>query len=85
MERLIANGGPRPRRLSSSVKSVKDYLKELNDVKKEKPRQVKEAIEIYIDLWNKTIERGLVQPSDDIETALSKIDREGGLYKAAEG
>jgi hypothetical protein len=63
---------------------VREYLKELNEAKKEKPNQIKEAIDIYIDLWKKTIEKGIVDPTDDIDTALSKIDEKGGLYQASE-
>ena len=69
--------------MSSRVKNVREYLKELGEAKKEKPDQVKEAIDIYIDLWKKTIEKGVVEPTDDIGTALSKIDQKGGLYQAA--
>jgi hypothetical protein len=70
--------------LSSRVRNVKDYLKELNEAKKEKPNQVKEAIDIYIGLWRRTLEKGIVEPTDDIDTALSKIDEKGGLYQASE-
>lgn len=65
-------------------KSVEDYLKELAGVKRDKPAQIREALEIYIDLWKKTIDKGIVQRTDDIETALMKIDAQGGLYIAAE-
>ncbi len=70
--------------MSAKVKSVEEYLKELGDVKRDKPAQIKEALEIYIDLWKKIVEKGVVQRTDDIETALTKIDRQGGLYLAAE-
>lgn len=70
--------------MSVRVKSVESYLKELRDSKKEKPQQVKDGIEIYIDLWEKAIKRGIVSPDDDVESALQKIDASGGLYKAAE-
>ncbi len=69
--------------MSVKVKSVEEYLKELGVLKKEKPAQIREALEIYIELWKKTVERGVVQPTDDIETALTKIDKQGGLYVAA--
>ncbi len=62
--------------------NVGEYLQGLKEAEKEKPQQIKEAIEIYIDLWKKTIEKGIVQPTDDIDTALSKIDKRGGLYAA---
>jgi len=70
--------------LSAKVKSVEEYLKELGDAKRDKPAQIKEALQIYIDLWNKTVEKGIVQLTDDIETALTKIDSQGGLYLAAD-
>jgi len=69
-------------RVPSRSKSVEEYLEELAGVKRDKPSQIKEALQIYIDLWKKTIEKGIIQPSDDIETALVKIDAEGGLYVA---
>ncbi len=70
--------------MSVRVKSVESYLKELRDSKKEKPQQVKDGIEIYIELWEKAIKRGIVSSDDDVESALQKIDASGGLYKAAE-
>lgn len=70
--------------MSVRVKSVERYLKELRDSKKEKPQQVKDGIEIYIELWEKAIKKGIVSPDDDVESALQKIDASGGLYKAAE-
>lgn len=70
--------------MSVRVKSVESYLKELRDSKKEKPQQVKDGIEIYIELWEKAIKKGIVSPDDDVESALQKIDASGGLYKAAE-
>jgi hypothetical protein len=70
--------------LSVKVKSVEEYLKELGEAKRDKPPQIKEALQIYIDLWKKTVEKGVVQLTDDIETALTKIDNQGGLYVAAD-
>ncbi|HLQ21144.1 MAG TPA: hypothetical protein VK127_02430 [Nitrososphaerales archaeon] len=70
--------------MSAKVKSVEEYLKELGDAKRDKPSQIKEALQIYIDLWKKTVEKGVVQLTDDIETALTKIDKQGGLYLAAD-
>ena len=70
--------------MSAKVKNVEEYLKGLGDSKRDKPAQIREALQIYIDLWKKTIEKGVVQPSDDIETALTKIDNQGGLYLAAD-
>ncbi|HXW36905.1 MAG TPA: hypothetical protein VEJ36_03245 [Nitrososphaerales archaeon] len=70
--------------MTAKVGSVREYLKELEKNKKEKPEQVKSALETYIDLWKRVIEKGLVSPEDGIDTALSKIDEKGGLYAAAE-
>ena len=63
---------------------VSGYLKELRQTKKEKPDQIKEALEIYIQLWESVIEKGLIRPDDTIDEALKKIDANGGLYHAAE-
>ncbi len=70
--------------MSSRVRNVEEYLRELNEAKKEKPVQIREAIEIYIDLWRKTIEKGIVEPTDNIDKALSKIEENGGLYQTSE-
>ena len=64
---------------------VGGYLKALREAKKEKPDQVREALEIYIGLWERVIEKGLVRPEDPIDEALKKLDAGGGLYRAAEG
>jgi len=70
--------------VSARVKNVKEYLKELGEAKRDKPAHIKEALQIYIDLWKKALERGIIQQTDDIDAALSKIDAQGGLYRAAE-
>lgn len=70
--------------MAARIKTVGQYLKELRASKAEKPRQVKDALELYIDLWEKTIEKGVVAVEDDIEEALAKIDGAGGLYTVAE-
>lgn len=70
--------------MSARVKSLGEYLKELEKTRKDKPEQVKEALETYLDLWKKAIEKGVVAPADGIGEALSKIEESGGLYKAAE-
>lgn len=67
----------------AKVKTLGEYLRELKKTKKGKPEQVAEALEIYLDLWKKAIGRGVVQPTDEVVTALSKIEENGGLYKAA--
>ncbi len=69
----------------TQMKKVGEYLAELEKTKDDREEQVKEGLEIYIDLWKKTIENGVVQESDLVEDALEKIEVHGGLYKAAEG
>ena len=63
---------------------VSGYLKELRQTKKEKPDQIREALEIYIQLWESVIGKGLIRSEDTIDEALKKIDANGGLYHAAE-
>ena len=66
------------------TRSVREYIDELERKKGEKPQQVKEAIELYVGLWEKAIDRGVVAEQDEIDGALSKIEAAGGLYAAAE-
>ena len=63
---------------------VSGYLKELKRTRKEKPDQIREALEIYIQLWESVMRKGVIGPDDDIGEALKKIDASGGLYKAAQ-
>jgi hypothetical protein len=70
--------------LPDKSRVVSGYLKELRQTKKEKPDQIREALEIYIQLWESVIEKGLIQPDDEIDEALKKIDASGGLYHAAQ-
>ena len=63
---------------------VSGYLKELRQTRKEKPDQVREALEIYVQLWESVIRKGIISPDDDIGEALKKIDAIGGLYQAAQ-
>lgn len=70
--------------MSTKARSVKDYLDELEETKEGREQQVKEGLEIYIGLWKKAIEKGIVGESDGIDDALVKIEKAGGLYKAAE-
>jgi hypothetical protein len=65
------------------VRSVSDYLRELEDTKSSRDDQVKEGLEIYVELWRKAVERGVVAESDGVDEALAKIEAAGGLYKAA--
>jgi hypothetical protein len=70
--------------LPEKSRVVSGYLEELRQTKKEKPDQIREALEIYIRLWESVIEKGLIRPEDTIDEALKKIDANGGLYHAAE-
>ena len=69
--------------MSAKLRNVRDYLTALEKTKEERPDQVREGLEIYIDLWRRTIKSGLVAESDSVDDALQKIDERGGLYKAA--
>jgi len=69
---------------SKAKMSLKGYLAQLKDTKKGKPSQIKEALEIYIELWEKAIKNGTVSEGDDIDLALAKVDQAGGLYRAAD-
>lgn len=63
--------------------NVRSYLDELERTKEVREEQVKEGLEMYIDLWNRAIKRGIIAESDGVDDALAKIEKEGGLYKAA--
>ena len=71
--------------MKPKARIVGDYLDELERSKGERPDQVREGLEVYIGLWRKAIENGVVSTSDDVELALEKIEGKGGLYRAAEG
>jgi hypothetical protein len=45
---------------------------------------VKEGMEIYLELWRRAIDRGVVSSSDEIDVAVGKVEEAGGLYEAAE-
>jgi len=66
-------------------KTVREYLSELQASKDEKPSQVKQGLEIYVELWQSALDKGVVEPEDEMDVALSKIEERGGLYEAAEG
>lgn len=70
--------------MGEPVRTVDDYLRELRETRKGKPEQVQDALDIYVELWQNVVEKGTVSPTDSIEAALSKIDKAGGLYRAAE-
>ncbi len=69
--------------MTTKVRNVKDYLTELERTKVDRNEQVREGLEIYIDLWKRAIERGVVGEEDKVDEALAKMDRVGGLYRAA--
>ena len=64
-------------------KDVRTYLEELEKTKGGRTEQVKEGLEIYIGLWRKAMDRGVVAETDGVDEALAKIEEEGGLYAAA--
>jgi hypothetical protein len=66
------------------AKNVGEYLQELKRSMEGRSEQVKDGLQIYIDLWSKAIEKGVLSSADDVESALEKLDAKGGLYKAAE-
>jgi hypothetical protein len=69
--------------MAAKVRSLQEYIKELERSKKDKPDQVREALEIYLNLWRKAMENGVVGAGDEMEVAMEKIERSGGLYQAA--
>jgi hypothetical protein len=68
--------------MPARVKSVQEYLDELERSKRDKPEQIREALEIYLGLWKKALSSGVVGSSDGIDVALAKIEESGGLYQA---
>ena len=64
-------------------KDVRTYLEELEKTKEGRTEQVREGLEIYISLWRRAMERGVVAGTDGVDDALVKIESEGGLYMAA--
>lgn len=64
-------------------KDVRTYLEELEKTKEGRTDQVKEGLEIYISLWRRAMERGVITEADGVDDALVKIESEGGLYSAA--
>ncbi len=68
----------------SETASVRDYLRQLERTKPGKDEQVREGLETFIGLWEKAIENGVVSDADSVEAALAKLEKAGGLYRAAE-
>ncbi len=69
--------------MTPKVRDVRTYIDELQKTKEGRSEQVREGLEIYIGLWEKAIELGIVAESDPIEDALAKVEEKGGLYAAA--
>jgi hypothetical protein len=69
--------------VSAKAKNVRAYVDDLKRSKEGRSEQVKEGLEIYVELWEKAIERGVVDETDGVDEALEKIDKIGGLYSAA--
>lgn len=69
--------------MAAKVRTLGEYLKELEKTKEGKPAQVSEALDVYLELWKKAVEKGLVKPTDEMNEALSKVEQSGGLYRAA--
>jgi hypothetical protein len=68
----------------AKTRTLEEYLAALKDRKSEKPEQVSEGIETYVGLWRKAMKKGVVKPSEELESAFVKIEAKGGLYEAAE-
>lgn len=62
---------------------VKEYIHQLKETRKGKPAQIREALDIYVEMWDRVIKNGTVSEDDEVALALSKIDKAGGLYEAA--
>jgi hypothetical protein len=69
--------------LRESPLVVEGYLKRLKQSGRQKPAQVRESLEIYIQLWERAIRNGVVTRDEAVAEALKKIDAKGGLYAAA--
>jgi hypothetical protein len=62
---------------------VREYLAKLRETRKGKPPQIRDALDIYIELWESVIKNGAVSEMDDVALALLKLDKAGGLVEAA--
>ena len=67
------------------MRTVKEYIEELEKTKSERTGTVLDGLEIYIDLWKRALENGTITESQEVDEALERIEEKGGLYKAAEG
>ncbi len=70
--------------MTAKVRNVRGYLEELERTKGDRTEQVRDGLEIYIGLWKKAIEKGVVSESDNVDEALARIEEKGGLYRVAE-
>jgi hypothetical protein len=70
--------------VSAKAKDVGEYLEALAKSREGKTQVVRDALDAYLELWAKALEKGIVAKSDSIEAALSKVDEAGGLYEAAQ-
>ena len=68
---------------AAAARTVNEYLRELKETREGKPAQVQQGLDIYVELWQQVVEKGIVDPEDSIDAALGKIDKAGGLYAAA--
>jgi hypothetical protein len=69
--------------LGDRVENVGEYLDELEKTKGDRPEQVREGLELYVDLWRRAIAKGVVEATDSVEDALEKMEAKGGLYASA--
>ena len=63
--------------------SVREYVDQLKETRKGKPPQIRDALDIYVELWETVIKNGVVSADDEVSSALVKLDKAGGLYEAA--
>ncbi len=63
---------------------VREYLEQLKETKRGKPPQIRDALDIYVEMWEKVIKKGAVSEEDEVGAALSKLDEVGGLRGVAE-
>ena len=61
---------------------VREYLDQLKETRKGKPPQIRDALDIYVEMWDRVVKNGTVSEDDEVALALSKIDKAGGLYEA---
>jgi hypothetical protein len=74
----------RPFGRSSLMKTLREYLVGLRKGAGGKDPQVREALEIYIGLWETALEKGIVAEEDGMDMALSKVEAMGGLQQAVQ-